>query len=70
MPDLSAAPVADLASARDLTPALDLTQAPPDLAPQKDLAKPSCVGTGGDCTYHNNSVCCSNYCTYSTNTCR
>ena len=29
-----------------------------------------CVGKGGDCTYHNNSVCCSNYCVYSTNTCK
>jgi hypothetical protein len=44
---------------------------PPDLSqpsPPPDLR--SCVGTGGDCTYHKNSVCCSNYCIYSSNTCK
>src|SRR5581483_4664939 len=30
----------------------------------------SCVGTGGDCTYHNNKVCCSSYCIYASNTCK
>ena len=46
------------------------------LAPH-DLATPSsppdllsCVGTGGDCTYHNNKVCCSSYCIYASNTCK
>jgi hypothetical protein len=47
----------------------DLSSPPVDLAlPAADLT--SCVAKGGDCTYHKDSVCCSNYCIYSTNTCK
>jgi hypothetical protein len=48
----------------------------PDLASPADLAPPppdlarSCVGSGGDCRYHRDSVCCSKYCVYRTNTCQ
>ena len=39
--------------------------------PRPDLSQPQqCVPSGGDCTYHNNKICCSNYCIYKTNTCR
>jgi hypothetical protein len=50
----------------------DLTAPPEDLARphHADMAQPTCVATGGDCTYHKNSVCCSNYCIYSSNTCK
>lgn len=34
-----------------------------------DLA-PACVPTGGDCSGHNDAVCCSKYCVYATNSCR
>jgi hypothetical protein len=37
---------------------------------EPDLAHSSCVASGGDCTYHKDSVCCSRYCEYSTNTCK
>ena len=47
-------------------PPEDLSGSPP--AP--DLAKPVCVGAGGDCTYHKDSVCCSKYCIYASNTCK
>jgi hypothetical protein len=57
MNDLSQASGADLSA-----PAVDLS------LPAADLT--SCVGKGGDCTYHKDSVCCSNYCVYSTNTCK
>ncbi len=30
----------------------------------------SCVPTGGDCTYHNDSICCSKYCIYASETCQ
>lgn len=36
----------------------------------RDMKGSSCMPTGGDCTYHNNKACCSNYCEYATNTCR
>jgi hypothetical protein len=50
----------------------DLKSPPPDLTTSTtpDLASGSCVPTGGDCTYHNNGVCCSKYCVYKTNTCK
>ena len=53
-----AATAADLSSSPDLK-----SVAPVDLAPQ-------CVAKGGDCTYHQDSVCCSQYCVYSTNKCK
>jgi hypothetical protein len=43
--------------------------APDDLS-EPDMAHASCVASGGDCTYHKDSVCCSKYCEYSTNTCK
>jgi hypothetical protein len=44
---------------------------PPDFSIEPDLSQPQqCVPSGGDCTYHNNKICCSNYCIYKTNTCR
>src|ERR1700681_2828647 len=61
--DNSATPDSSSA-APDMSPA-DFSTPPP--AP--DLG-PACVPTGGDCTYHNNSACCSSYCIYSSNTCR
>lgn len=39
------------------------------MASSTDMAM-ACVGPGGDCTFHNDAVCCSNYCIYSTNKCR
>jgi hypothetical protein len=49
----------------------DMRSGSTDLSsPPRDLSQSSCVATGGDCTYHKNSVCCSNYCVYSTNTCK
>ena len=47
----------------------------PDLAPAvdegaRDLKPASCVASGGDCTYHRDSVCCSGACVYSTNKCK
>ncbi len=70
--DLSVPPVADMAEAT-----LDLSEAKPDLSTAPDLLSslaldltPACVATGGDCTYHNNGICCSNYCVYKTNTCK
>jgi hypothetical protein len=59
-------PAADLSAAA----APDLSRQHPDLSIAHDMATPTCVGPRGDCTYHQNSVCCSNYCIYSTNTCR
>lgn len=47
-----------------MPPPVDMSMpAPPDMAS-------SCVAKGGDCTYHNDSICCSKYCIYSSNTCR
>jgi hypothetical protein len=75
--DLSLA--GDLASPPLITPSMppatvhDMAtpQSLPDLAqPQVPDLAPACVATGGDCTYHNNSICCSNYCIYSTNKCK
>jgi hypothetical protein len=77
-------PVADLSDQRDLArPPLVNPSMPPktvvdlgapaDLSPlaaRPDLAQPMCVATGGDCTYHNDAVCCSSYCIYSTNKCK
>jgi hypothetical protein len=61
-------------------PDLSHPSGPVDMKTPKDFSMPSgggdmasgggCVGTGGDCTYHNNAVCCSNYCIYSSNTCK
>ncbi len=47
----------------------DMSAAPSDLAtaPADLLA---CVATGGNCSNHNDAVCCSHYCVYATNTCR
>jgi hypothetical protein len=59
----SAAQPPDLSARIDLRAATDLSEPPRDLAP-------ACVPTGGDCTYHKNSVCCSHYCIYSSETCR
>jgi hypothetical protein len=41
-----------------------------DLGASDLSTKPACAPTGGDCTYHNNAACCSNYCVYKTNTCK
>jgi len=49
---------------------LSMPGSTPDMSKTHDMASGGCVGTGGDCTYHNNSVCCSNYCVYSSNTCK
>ncbi|MCU1279304.1 MAG: hypothetical protein JWM53_2850, partial [bacterium] len=62
-----------------LPAALDLgSNHPPDQSlPPSDLAiaaandlAPSCVATGGNCSNHNDAICCSHYCVYATNTCR
>ncbi len=70
--DFGSAPL-DAGSGEDMnpgnTPSPDFSM-PVDFSTQPDFAKPSCVATGGDCTYHNNAVCCSNYCIYSSNTCK
>ena len=68
-PDQSVA-LADLSMMA--APDLSASPAPADLASAApaDLAHPSCVGSGGSCYYHQNGVCCSNYCIYSNNTCR
>jgi hypothetical protein len=69
-PSLPPRPAADMSTPPNPSAPPDLSQASPDLSPRPDLAHPACVATGGDCTYHNDSVCCSKYCTYSTNTCK
>jgi Rieske Fe-S protein len=60
--------VADLSP---LGPRNDLSPAAPN-----DLARPApadmaaeCAPPGADCTYHDDSKCCSRYCIYKTNTC-
>ena len=53
----------------DLTQA-DALESTIDLANAHDLAKSSCVASGGDCTYHRDAVCCSGSCVYSTNKCK
>ena len=40
-----------------------------DMSHVNDLTK-SCQPKGGDCTFHDDSACCSNYCVYSTNKCK
>ena len=54
---------AALSSSTDLASSDDLS-APPD------LAVAACRPTGGDCTYHQDKLCCSSYCVYSTNKCK
>jgi len=70
-------PLDDLSYAGDLaTPPLITPSMPPKsvadmgVAARPDLAQPMCVATGGDCTYHQDAVCCSSYCIYSTNKCK
>lgn len=41
-----------------------------DMSVQPDLSMAACRPTGGDCTYHQDKVCCSKYCVYSTNKCK
>jgi hypothetical protein len=55
----------------DMAQAKDLATRPADLEVSRspDLA-PVCVPSGGDCTSHNDSACCSHYCVYSTNKCK
>ncbi len=61
----------------------DMAHAPPDLGAKSgdmasspsDLASTpadllSCVAAGGNCSNHNDAICCSHYCVYATNTCR
>lgn len=44
------------------SPPIDMATAPADML--------SCLPTGGDCTGHNDAICCSKYCVYATNTCK
>jgi hypothetical protein len=57
---------ADLAS----LPAKDQGAAPADLTSSSSDLAAACVATGGSCAVHNDSVCCSKYCVYATNTCK
>jgi hypothetical protein len=47
---------------------LSTPQSMPDLSKPPDLSM--CVGPGGSCNYHNNAICCSGYCIYSSETCK
>ena len=38
-------------------------------AASTDMAT-ACLPTGGNCSFHNDAACCSNYCIYATNLCR
>lgn len=66
IPDLATQPSsfdAAVSSTTDLSSSNDFSQQP-------DLAVAACQPTGGDCTYHQDKVCCSSYCIYSTNKCK
>ena len=69
--DASVADPADMArSAPDLGGKGDASAPPSDLSTVAADLAPACVPTGGDCSGHNDAVCCSKYCVYATNSCR
>jgi hypothetical protein len=65
-PDMAKAPAGDMAKASSA----DMASSSTDMAMASTDMAMSCVATGGDCTFHNDAICCSGYCIYSSNTCR